>query len=353
MIEIDGSYGEGGGQIVRTALALSTILGKPFKVTNIRKGRCDSGLKPQHLTCVKALQELCDAKAEGAEIGSDSIIFEPGKIKARTLSIDVGTAGSITLLMQSLLLPAIVCGDKLRLKIKGGTDVTWSMPIDYFSQILLPQLKKYADVDFKLELRGYYPKGGGRIDLKIKGKYPLEKANEAPKIDLLEQGKLIQVKGVSHASSSLMDAQVAERQAKTAKLTLSKLDCPINIRTEYQETTSTGSGITLWAIFSKDVDEIDFVNPIVIGSDSLGERGKRAELVGQEAAERLMNEISYKAPVDEYLADNMMPLLAIFGGRMKVAKISSHTLTNIYIVEQFLGKVFEIDKENKIISIKK
>lgn len=347
MLKLDGNYLEGGGQIVRTALALSTITGKEFEIDNIRKGRKKPGLKNQHLFCVKALQKLCNAKVEGGELGSEYLRYKPGKIEGKTISIDIETAGSITLLLQALLLPSMFADKKVRLKIKGGTDTKWSMPVDYFREILLPQLGKYADIDFKLERRGYYPKGNGKVDIKINPK------RTSQTIDLIEQGHLLHVKGLSHAHVDLQKAEVADRQAKAAKLMLSKLNVPVQIRTEYVNTDSTGSGITLWAIFSKDKNEIDFNNPIRIGADSLGERGKRAEEVGKEAAERLINEINYKAPVDEYLADNLIPFLALFNGQIKVAKISNHSLTNIYVVEQFLGNIFEVDKENGVISVKK
>lgn len=350
MIKIDGCFKEGGGQIVRTALALSAITQKPFEVTNIRKGRCDSGLKHQHLYCVKALQELCNGNAEGAELGSEQLEFFPGKIKAKTMSVDIETAGSITLFLQSLMLPCILAPGRVSLKIRGGTDVRWSMPVDYFSNVLLPQFRRYADIDFKLAKRGYYPKGDGSVEIKTNPLFSIENRKDAPKIDLIEQGNLMQIKGISHASRSLEKAKVAERQVESAKSVLKTLGCPVNIRTEYCDTPSDGSGIALWAIFSKNKDDIDSRNPIIIGSDSLGERGKKAEIVGKEAAERLINEMGYKAPVDEYMADNLVPLLGLFGGKIKVAKISNHSLTNIYVVEKFLDVKFNIDEKNRIVS---
>jgi len=126
MIQLDGSWGEGGGAIVRVALALSAITGKPFEVNNIRKGRCDTGLKNQHLFCIKALEMLCNAKTHGAEIGSENLRFEPGKIEGKTISINIETAGSITLLMQAVLLPAMFADKKVRFKVVGGTDTRWS-----------------------------------------------------------------------------------------------------------------------------------------------------------------------------------------------------------------------------------
>src|SRR3989338_5702604 len=156
MIELDGNHIEGGGQIVRTALALSTITGKPFKIHSIRKGRTASGLKNQHLYCIKALEKLCNAKTDGAVPGSENLTFIPGKFEAQKIEIDVETAGSITLLLQSLLLPSMFGSSKTTLTITGGTDVQWSQPFDYFAEILVPQMRKYADIDVKLLKRGYY-----------------------------------------------------------------------------------------------------------------------------------------------------------------------------------------------------
>jgi len=333
MIIIDGSQGEGGGQIVRTALAMSALTQKPITITNIRKGRCVSGLKAEHLACITALGELCDAGVEGAVLGSETVTFIPKHpVKARTLSLDIGTAGSITLLLQALLPVCIRVHPKVRIKVKGGTDVKWSQPVDYFREILLPVLEQYASITLTVEQRGYFPTGGGSVDLLMK---PHE--GVMPPISITDRGKLIQLKGVSHASSMLEKNTVAERQARSAMATLSSLNVPIDIRTEYCPSTCPGSGITLWAVY-ENADE----KQCRIGADSLGEKGKSAEAVGKEAAERLLNEIAYGAPIDEYLADNLIPFLAFVGGAIKVSKISNHTHTNIAVVEQFLGKLFSI-----------
>ena len=261
MIEIDGNYLEGGGQIVRTALALSTVMQKAVRITCIRKGRDKPGLKNQHLYGIAGLKELCNAQVEGNYLGSTELTYWPGQIKGGTLNLDIGTAGSISLMVQTLLLPALSV--KCRLKVTGGTSGKWAMPFDYFSNVLLPHLTKYAKIDAHLLRRGYYPTGGGRVDIKIS---PL--AEEHRSINQMEQGTLIQIKGISHASNDLQKAQVAERQAHAAKSVLGTLQCPIQIRAEYCDTLCTGSGITLWAIFSLDPDEIDFRNPILIGADS-------------------------------------------------------------------------------------
>jgi RNA 3'-terminal phosphate cyclase (GTP) len=361
MLKIDGSYGEGGGQIVRTALAFSTLTGIPFEMNNIRKGRKQPGLKAQHLHCIKGLEKLCDAKAGYVELGSEKLRFIPGKIKGKTISLDIGTAGSISLLLQALLLPSIFANTKVRLRIKGGTSGKWAMPFDFFNQVFAPHIRKFCEkLDIKLERRGYYPAGGGKVDIKITPKYKLSDFKDFSElkkhilenerdIDLIEQGKLLQIKGVSHASMSLEKAEVADRQAKAAKALLAKFNSPVQIKSEYANTLSDGSGITIWAKFALG-EEMDFNNPIILGSDALGERGKRAEQVGKEAAEGLIKEIESYAAVDSHTADNLIPFL-VFGGKIKTSRITNHTKTNIWICEQFLGKIFKIDEKENIISV--
>ncbi len=363
MIKLDGNYGEGGGQIIRTALAFSTITQVPFEITGIRSGRDKPGLKAQHLNCIKSLEKLCDAKSEGAELGSSFLKYWPGKIKGKTINVDIGTAGSITLLLQSLLIPCFFADKKVRLHLKGGTNVAWSMPIEYFEHVFVPRIAKYCEkIKVRLNKRGYYPAGNGEVDITIQPKFKLadypdfnsfykELHKQNMGINSTEQHYLMQIKGVSHASKDLEKADVAERQAKAARHMLAKYNVPISISTEYSDTISTGSGITLWAIFSKAKDDIDIINPIRLGADALGERGKSSEEVGQEAAKGLISQVDSKAPIDKHLADNLIPFMALFcPSKIKASELTNHTLTNIYIVEQFLGKVFEINKEEKIIS---
>ncbi len=359
MIIIDGSTGEGGGQIVRTALALSSLTGQPFRITNIRESRKDPGLKAQHVQCVKALQQLCNAKADGAEIGSRELLYIPGKISAKNITIDIGTAGSMTLLLQAVLLPCLFAQKSHTLTIIGGTDTEWSMPIDYFTNVIVPQYRRVAGITVKLLKRGYYPKGGGQIELSIK---PEVKRNEFETFEafqkalthkaftLEKQGELSSIKGTSHASKDLANAQVAERQANSAKKSLADLKVPIDVTTEYTDTHSTGSGITLWAIYSQTKEDIDADNPIRLGADALGAPGKPAEKIGQEAAQKLLNEIQSKAPVDRHQADNLIPLIALCKPSMiKTSEITSHTRTNIQVAEAFLGKIFKTEN-NTIMS---
>lgn len=355
MLKIDGAYLEGGGQIARTALSFSALTGKPFEIYDIRKGRKDSGLKAQHLHGVKALKELCNASVIGDELGSSSLVFIPRKIIPRTLSVDIGTAGSITLLFQSILIPCMFAEKPVRLKITGGTDVAFSPPVDYFQNVFLPQIRNFADSEFSIMRRGYYPKGGGKVELKIKPKFSITDSFDDFLANLREktkplnfdsQGELALIKGISHASSDLQKNEVAERQAKAAKRALSILNCPVKIDSAYSETFSTGSGITLWAVFTKNNETSS-----VIGSDSLGEKSKRAELVGEEAAKNLLEEIKSKAAIDSHMADQILPFLALSKGIVKTSRITNHARTNIYTIEQFFGKRFEVDEEEKIIKV--
>ncbi len=346
MIEIDGSHGEGGGQIVRTALALSVITGKAFKAINIRSGRKDPGLKAQHLACIKALHKICNAQTNEVDIGSDVLEFVPGKISGGKYEIDIGTAGSITLLLQAVLWPCFFAPKKITLRIIGGTCGKWQAPVEYFGNVLLMHLLKLAEkIDFKILKRGYYPKGGGIVEL---GVNPLKDLSEVKKVNLMERGNLMQIKGVSYATKDLEKARVADRQADEASKLLGKYETPINISKEYGESLSVGSGIVLWAIYAKN--EIDFNNPIRLGANALGEKGKPSEKVGEEAAMNLIKEIDSDGCVDRRLADQLIPLLGLIGGKMKVSSVSKHLESNIYAVEKFLDVKFKID--GNVISVR-
>ena len=343
MIELDGSYEEGGGQIVRTALGLSAYTGKSFKVTNIRQGRKEPGLKKQHLEAVNALKTLCDAKVYGNEVGSKEITFEPGKYKGGKLEIDIETAGSITLLLQSLIVPMIF-SKKTSLTIKGGTDVNWSMPVDYFKHVFLPHLNKYADLDFKIIKRGYYPKGNGLVNFSVNPK------NNNQQIILTEQGKLLRIKGIVNASLSLQKRNVAERIAETAKMILNKYNCPIDIDVQYSDTLSDGTGITIWSLHSNS-DELDMSNPVILGADKLGELHISAEDVARDCIRKLTEEIKSGVAADKHLTDNLIPILGIVGGKIKTSEITKHTLANVYVTEKFLDVKFIVNK-NEISLIK-
>lgn len=351
MIHIDGSYNEGGGQILRTALALSILTGKPFRAAKIRHHRPKPGLKNQHLTCIRALEQIAKVHVKGARLGSALVEFFPEAVRPGTYSIDIGTAGSITLLLQAVLLPCMFADNPIKLNITGGTDTKWSIPIDYFSRLILPFFREFAGIEQKKIQRGFYPKGQGIVEFVILPKFHIHGykdfadfiarlRTELPAIQLTQKSRPTKIQGLSAASLKLKNAKVAERQIQGAVTELHHL-CPVEVENEYCKTASDGTVISLWTV--------DQNQNIFIGADALGERGKRAEKVGAEAAGKLMRVLNSDAVVDHHLADNLIPLLALLGGRMISSRITGHIHSNIYVCEKFLGVNFKIDeKRNEI-----
>ncbi len=326
MITIDGSKGEGGGQILRTSVAMSAVTGREFRIENIRAKRKNPGIRPQHLNAINSVAKLCDAEIKGLKVGSMVLEFHPRRIKGGNLSLNIGTAGSITLVLQALMIPSIFADKEVKVTIIGGTDVGWSPPIDYLRFVTLPILEKFGyRADVQLIKRGYYPLGGGSV------KAVIEPIGGIDRTRLMDQGRLIAVKGISHCNSDLEKAKVARRQARSArpilynKLSNMGFTGDIEIKQEYSDALSYGSGITLW---------IETENSR-LGADSLGEKGKKAELVGKEAAEDLIRELDSNAPLDRYMADQIVPYLALAGGSVRVSEITQHAKTNVSIVNEF------------------
>tara|TARA_Y100000310_G_scaffold89923_1_gene87155 strand:- start:103827 stop:104921 length:1095 start_codon:yes stop_codon:yes gene_type:complete len=355
MINLDGSYGEGGGALIRTALALSTLTGISFEVTNIRAGRKKPGLKAQHLAAIKALKEICNAKTNDVELGSSKLRYIPNQIIGGKYNIDIGTAGSITLLLQAIILPCMFAPSKVTLKVRGGTCGKWQAGVDYLQNILLPHLKKFVDkIEMKVLKRGYHPKGGGLIELQISPKFSLNKFDscsamleelsmKVPKINLFDQGELEQIKGIINMSSELEDKNVGERIKRAARVHLNKYLQPFNIRLDYTSSESLGGEILLWTVFSKD-GKVDFTNPTLLSGDALLEKGKRSEEIGVEAAAELKEAIVSGAAVDKWLADQLIQFMALLPGSViETNLITDHTKTNIYIVEKFLEVGFKVD----------
>ena len=356
MIKLDGKYGTGGGALVRTALALSTLTGKPFAVDNIRAGKGDGGgLKPQHLHAIKALKEICGAETNQIEIGTKELTFTPGKIKRGIYEIDIGTAGSITLFLQAIILPCMFAPGKVTLKIKGGTCGKWQASVYYLQNVLLPQLQRFVDkIELKVIKKGYYPRGGGEVQLEINPRFKLNEYDsfaafyedltfKTAKIKLNSQGELEQIRGIVNLSSELEEKEVGERTKTAAETSLKDYQVPINIRIEYGETFSIGGEIVLWGIFSQN-GKVDFDNPVILAGDELIERNKRSEDIGKEAAKKLRVEIESKAAVDRNLGDQLISFMSLLpNSEIETREISNHTKTNIYVAEHFLDVGFKVD----------
>ncbi|MFH1836054.1 MAG: RNA 3'-terminal phosphate cyclase [Methanobacteriota archaeon] len=331
MIEVDGALGEGGGAVLRVSVGLAQALGVPVKVFNIRSNRPNPGLRPQHLSGLKACAKLTGGKVSGACEGSSEIEYSPGGKLEKRITVSVGTAGSATLVLQTLMIPLSFCRKKSVVEVSGGTDVKWSPPADYLKNVAIPVLAKFGlSAGLSIERRGYYPKGGGRLKLTA------EPTGKLRPVELGFRGKVLRVCGVSHAHNSLSKARVSERCAKAARKTLSNAliregfnNVSVGIELEYCDTPSPGAGIILWAECENSV----------LGADCLGDKGVRAEDVGVKAAQALVMEISHKRPLDTYMTDQIIPYLALLGGKIKVRNLSKHAETNIQVAEKFGAKI--------------
>ena len=361
MIELDGSHLEGGGALVRVALALSTLTNQPFKVNNIRAGRSKPGLKAQHLAAIKALKEICNAKTSDVELGTTEFWYHPGKIKKGKYNVDISTAGSITLLLQALILPSLFAPGKITLNIKGGTCGKWQASVDYLQNLLLPQLRRFVDnVELKIMRRGYYPRGGGEISLEITPRLKLKNQEnfnafyeelqfKTSKINLVNQGTLEQIRGTINLSLELQEKEVGNRIKRMAQSSLKEFNVPKNTHAEYVRSDSIGGEILLWALFSEN-GKMSYDNPVILGGDALIEPRKSSEEIGKEVSQELKERIHSGSAIDEHLTDQIIPFMGLrLGSRINSEKVSNHSKTNIYVVEKFLPVKFNV--EGNLISV--
>lgn len=334
LLEIDGSYGEGGGQILRTSLAISTILNRPIRITKIRSKRKNPGLQPQHLKGIEALVEISGAKAEGARIGSESVTFLPGKIRSGQYHFDIGTAGSVTLLLQTLILPFCFAEGKSQLTIVGGTHVKWSPPFHYLSYVLFPMLSHMGiNIKSGIERWGLYPKGGGKVWIEI------EPPKAIKPISLIERGCLKKIKGISAVCN--LDRHIAERQKnyiiervkKELNLDFKEVEVLYNVK-------SSGKGSFLFVV-------VEFEKSIA-GFSSLGEKGKRAEDVAEDVFISLKDFLESDGSIDPNLSDQLVPFMAFANGNSSFTTniITDHLLMNLWVISNFLDlKIIRIGEK--------
>jgi RNA 3'-phosphate cyclase len=336
MITIDGA--EGFGQVLRTAVGLAALTLQPIKVINIRTTRPRPGLMPQHMTGIKIAAEFCNADVSGLQFGSTEIEFIPKKLEMKDKSIDIGTSGSIPLLLQTLI-PILIFNDRrISLELIGGTAGLGSPTIEFTKNITFPVLNKIGIPPPTIQIvkQGFYPRGGGIVEITIEPVIKLRPTN------LIDQGDILSIKGISIAGS--LPEDVAIRQADSAKnILMSKGMKNISIETASMKTYSQGTSLTLWA-------ECQYA---ILGSCNIGRIGVRAEDVGREAAQNLISSIQSNAALDKYTADQIIPFLALADGKsvIKVEEITQHCLTNISVCEQLLGCKFSVDKTYKRIEV--
>ncbi len=328
VIEIDGSMGEGGGQILRTSVALSAVTLRPIRIYNIRAKRKNPGLRRQHFTAVKALAEMTDATVKGLEVGSTELEFYPRRLKGGNFRFDIGTAGSVSLVLQAITPAALFAPEPVKVWLRGGTDVPMSPPIDYLRFVFYPLLERFGvEWDLVLKKRGHYPKGGGVVEFSIPN--PPRRLNPWGEV---ERGEVIKVRGLSHCVK--LPKHVAERQAKAAEELLRNSGIEnVDIDLEWYPRErdphlGPGSGIVLWAITEKSI----------LGGDSLGARGKPAERVGEEAAVKLLEDLSTGMALDRHMSDMIIPYLALSCGEAEVggARLTMHAWTHVKVVEKIL-----------------
>ncbi|MEM1946452.1 MAG: RNA 3'-terminal phosphate cyclase [Candidatus Caldarchaeum sp.] len=329
-VELDGSIGEGGGQVLRIALALSAVLSKPLHITNIRRKRQNPGLRSQHLTAVNAVQKACSARVRQAFIGSTELYFTPNRISTAGLELDTGTAGSTMLVLQSLLPVLCFSPSQTSFTIRGGTNNPNAPTYEYFERVFLPSVASMAvDAELTLLRRGFYPRGNGLVKGLCR---PVRKLNP---IKLTGEPEVLEVKGVAYTSR--LPSHVADRMAKSCEKYLVEKGFE-NVYVEKEALTEAdekcavdaGAGICLIALCE---------NGVRIGVDRLGERGVPAEKVGQAAAEDLVSELQQKAPVDRHLGDMLSIYAALADGRSvyEVTRLTNHTVTSLQICEIIAG----------------
>jgi RNA 3'-phosphate cyclase len=343
LFEIDGSQKSGSGTILRLSLALAATVEQPLHIYNIRQNRPQPGLKAQHLEAVLTAAKLCNAEVKGATLNSRELWFTPGEIGSGDFEAEIGTAGSVSVLLMTVLPICVFAKDTVRLHVaKGGTDVSHSPTINYMRNVFLTVLKKMGlDASMVVHKYGYYPKGMGEVTMTVKPSSALQP------IRLENFGMLKSVKGVS-VCTFLAERKVAERQAKAAIEYLSEkgYTADIQIVNDRSNPLQKGSSIVLWA-------ETD--TGAIVGADAIGELGKTSEVVGREAAERLYKELSAKPTVDAHLADLIVPYVALAKGSsvFLTGTVSDHLEANIWLAEKILGVHFNVEKVNDLYRIEK
>ena len=329
MLRIDGSFGEGGGQILRTSLALSLVTGRGIRVEGIRSKRKRPGLMRQHLAAVRAATEVGNARVEGDRLGSTSLTFEPVEVRAGTYHFAVGTAGSATLVFQTVLPALLRAKGPSELTLEGGTHNPAAPPFDFLERSFLPAIRRLgAHAQVELHRRGFYPAGGGRFTAHIDAPW------DPTPLSWMERGPVLGLRACAIVSQ--LPAAIAGRELATLR---DALDLPCDLRTDVvPHPFGPGNALVV------DV-EAEHGTEVVTG---FGERGVRAETVANRLAAEVNQIVKAAVPVGEHLADQLLPYLALGrGGQFLTVRPSSHTTTQIELLQTFLGRKVTAEPQEK------
>lgn len=317
---VDGSRGEGGGQIVRSSLALSAIIGQPIQIDNVRAGRRKPGLLRQHLTALRATAAIASAEISGDAVGSPTVRFAPGQIRGGEYHFQVGTAGSTMLVLQTILAPLLTAADPSSVVLEGGTHNPQAPPFDFIERAYLPLVRRMGgQVDVELERPGFYPAGGGRVRLQVQ-------PGVLRPIELLERGE--QQRVAARAVVSALADEIAKREVKALR---KKLPWPTECFAVERVADPRGPGnIILAEVESEHVCEV---------FSSCGVHGLPSETVAATVARQVRRYLKHDAPVGPYLTDQLLlPMALAGGGCFRTMGLSRHATTHIELIEQLLGR---------------
>jgi RNA 3'-terminal phosphate cyclase (ATP) len=328
MITIDGSQGEGGGQILRTSLALSLVTGQLFRMEQIRAGRQKPGLLRQHLTGVEATTTVGSAEVIGATLGSQTLEFRPRGITPGNYRFAVGTAGSATLVLQTILPPLLTANGVSTLTLEGGTHNPFAPPFDFLARCFMPLIHRMGPT-IELELRrpGFFPAGGGKFHARI------DPVRQLQRFDLLARGAIRRQRARAIVSKLPVDVADRELAVIQSQLGWNETECGVEV---VENPLGPGNALLL-EIEAENVTEI---------FTSFGERGTSAENVARKAAKAASSWLESGVPVDEHLADQLLiPMALAGGGSFRTTKPSLHSTTNAQIIERFLAVRIRFEKE--------
>jgi RNA 3'-terminal phosphate cyclase (ATP) len=333
VLVIDGSWGEGGGQIVRTAITLSCVTGIPIQITNIRAGRKPPGLRHQHVTAIQAAAQICQAATDGVAVGSLAITFEPGgPVRAGDYEWSVGTAGAVTLVLQTVLVPLTLAEGPSTVRVHGGTHVPNSPSGHYLRDVYMPVLLSLGfEMEIYMDTYGWVPEGGGSISALVAG-------NAQPvAVDMRERGRIERVFGTAVGCN--LPSHIPQRMANRAMNLLEPLEAPLDIRPLRTRSISTGAGIFLAAEYTNGRG----------GFGTLGRKGMPSEAVAERAITDLLDFHDSRAAVDMYLADQLVIPLALAEGTsvFSAQAITPHLRTNLDVVCAFIDRPVEIDEQRR------